>query len=41
MLELEGYWTSYGFMGRLEDGTYMEFSSDSEYYDYMEGDIEE
>lgn len=39
--ELKGYWTSYGYYGQLDDGTYMEFASDTEYYEYMKGDKEE
>ena len=36
-MELKGYWTSYGYYGRLEDGTWMEFASDAEYIEYMKG----
>ena len=33
-------WTEYSYLGELEDGTVMEFVSDSEYYEYMEGENE-
>ena len=38
-MELKGYWTSYGYFGMLEDGTWMEFASDTEYIEFMKGDV--
>ena len=39
-LTMRGYFTAAGFYG-LVDGRYMLFSSESEYYEYMEGEAEQ
>ena len=31
----KGYWIGFSYMGKV-NGDYMEFSSDTEYYEYLE-----
>lgn len=33
----KGYWSGYSWMGKLPDGSWMAFSSEEEYLDYLRG----
>ena len=36
MNDIKIYFTSYGCMGYIGNGQYMEFASENDYYDYLE-----